>query len=130
MYNKPTHLQKYLDDVHKVDSFFGIHSLDEPNTNNLMFFTVALCGEAGEFANMVKKIVRNGVTGYKMNRLMEEMADMLIYFCKVLDVIGGDFDAAWNTKHDVLIKERDARLRDYTIENKPLIDDSMVGDND
>lgn len=127
MYNKPTYLQKYLDDVHRVDDFFNIH-LNEANTNNLMFFAVALCGEAGEFANVVKKIVRNGTTDFKMKMLLDEMADILIYFCKVLDVVGGDFDAAWDRKHNILIKERDDRLRSYTIENKPLIDDSMVGD--
>ncbi len=97
-----------------------------------MFFTVALCGEAGELANVVKKAVRNGATKERLAQIREELADVLIYFCKILDIVQGDFDAAWDYKHKVLATTRRERLGDYTIKNKRIRreDDDDYGDGE
>lgn len=49
-----------------------------PNrSNNLYYPTLGLCGEAGEFANLVKKMERDGV--FDVARAIEELGDVLWY---------------------------------------------------
>lgn len=79
--------------------------------HNLMQYTIALCGEAGEFANVVKKHVRSsdenaaGELVDARSKMLEELVDVQIYFTKLLLVLGCDaseFREAWDAKHQVL----------------------------
>jgi NTP pyrophosphatase (non-canonical NTP hydrolase) len=98
-------LQKYIDDVQELDRKFGLDTYPELTTDNLMFYTTALIGEAGEVANVVKKIVRDGESKELWQSLDFEMVDIMIYFIKFCIMTGIDFDTAWDKKHEEL-KER------------------------
>lgn len=112
-------LDKYKKDVRVLDCHMDIEHTIESTTDNLMFMTLALLGEAGELANVVKKIVRNGETEELWKQFDEELADVLIYFVKLLSIAKVDFDKAWDQKHNVLYYRQD-RLKKYTIKNRKL----------
>lgn len=95
-------LQKYIDDVQDLDKKFGLDTYPELTSDNLMFYTTALIGEAGEVANVVKKIVRDGESKELWESLDFEMVDIMIYFIKFLIMTGTDFDSAWEKKHEEL----------------------------
>jgi NTP pyrophosphatase (non-canonical NTP hydrolase) len=95
-------LAKYVHDVQELDKKFGLDTYPELTTDNLMFYTTALIGEAGEVANVVKKIVRDGESKELWESLDFEMVDIMIYFIKFCIMTGIDFDAAWNKKHEEL----------------------------
>lgn len=109
-------MSKYIADTDEIDKLMCLEHLSERNTNNLMFMTVALAGEAGEFANVVKKAVRNGVTEERIAQMGEELVDIVIYLCMLLKITGIDFDKAWDEKHQTL-KYRSDRLLKYNVEN-------------
>jgi NTP pyrophosphatase (non-canonical NTP hydrolase) len=69
---------------------------------NLGFIALALAGEAGEAANVVKKMWRDGVTPEKMDHLAEEMVDIVIYLCIMLDITNIDLYQAWTAKFNEL----------------------------
>ena len=82
-----SNLKKYEDDVEAIDKIMGIQSTNDCTTSNLMFFTLCMVGEAGELANVVKKMVRNGATKERWKDFEEELADVLIYFVKLISTI-------------------------------------------
>jgi NTP pyrophosphatase (non-canonical NTP hydrolase) len=56
-----------------------------PGAQDLGFTTLAMCGEAGEVANLVKKIVRGSITFEDVYlELPEEIIDVLIYLCNLM----------------------------------------------
>lgn len=62
-------------------------------------FTLGLIGEAGEVANLVKKVKRGDASWMEMTpRLGDEMADVLIYLCDLAEVLGVDLAAEWAKK--------------------------------
>ncbi len=83
----------------------------------LVFISNALCGEAGEFANIVKKIARNrlfkknieGATleNYK-EKLAEEITDVLIYCIIVGNILEIDLKEEFYKKQ----KKNEAKFRD------------------
>ncbi len=112
-------MKKYKMDVSDLDATMKIIHTQFPDTNNLMFMTLCMSGEAGELANIVKKIVRNGESEELWKKFEEEMVDVLIYFVKLLNIVPFDFDKAWDAKQRVLYG-REGRLRGYSIANKKL----------
>jgi NTP pyrophosphatase (non-canonical NTP hydrolase) len=72
----------------------------------LLELTVALSGELGEFANIVKSIARGdyGLEDAK-GRLSNELADVFIYVVKLADQLGIDLERAFLEKVE-LNKER------------------------
>jgi NTP pyrophosphatase (non-canonical NTP hydrolase) len=58
-----------------------------PKTKALEYLTLGLTGEAGEIANKVKKLIRDGadVEGYndKLNQIANELGDVL-WYCAML----------------------------------------------
>lgn len=69
--------------------------------NNLEYPTLGLAGEAGEVANIVKKIQRDNagvITGEVREKLRDELGDVLWYISACADELGLTLDeiAAYN----------------------------------
>lgn len=65
--------------------------LDGPE--KLRFMTLALCGEAGELANLIKKDWR-GDAGDRRQKIVEELADVANYAFMLAEGLGVDLPAA------------------------------------
>lgn len=77
---------------------------DEGNASELMYLTLGLAGESGEFADAVKKIIRvsgtkDGMAFAKLmhdtggkDRLMDELGDVLWYLVKLADFLDVSLD--------------------------------------
>lgn len=76
------------------DRWFG----DTGTTHNLAYMVLALCGEAGELANIVKKIERKSLNindAETRFRLMEESTDVLVYLLIIYRLLGVDPEKAY-----------------------------------
>jgi NTP pyrophosphatase (non-canonical NTP hydrolase) len=69
-----------------------------PGAQDLPTMVLAMCGEAGEVANLVKKIVRGSLTveeamdvdtmaDFEKDTLQEEVVDVLIYLCNIMGLL-------------------------------------------
>lgn len=71
-------------------------------TNDLPFMVLALCGEAGEVANLVKKIERGSHTRQELDAaLREEVVDVLIYLLIIADTLDLDLEAGYRIKRAI-----------------------------
>jgi NTP pyrophosphatase (non-canonical NTP hydrolase) len=64
--------------------------------DNLLYPTLGLCGEAGEVAEKVKKMVRDDagvLTGERRDALAKELGDVLWYLAQLATEAGLDLDA-------------------------------------
>jgi NTP pyrophosphatase (non-canonical NTP hydrolase) len=68
------------------------------------YFTIALAGEVGEMANLVKKEMRDGVD--KTEEITEEIADIVIYSYLLAEGLGKDLD----TMIDAKMKKNEAKF--------------------
>lgn len=95
-------LQKFQKDF---DNKIGFRNR-KGNLNDLAFDTIAISGEMGEFANLVKKKlrlksgrVRNDELGKNFNKeLSEELIDILIYLLKLSIVLNTDLEKEYFKK--------------------------------
>lgn len=85
-----------------------------PKAQDLSTMTLAMCGEAGEVANLVKKIVRGSLTteeamdygamsDIEKDTLQEEVVDVLIYLCNIMglsEFADINWQEIWETKRD------------------------------
>jgi len=65
------------------------------SSNNYLYPTLGLIGEAGEIANKVKKIIRddgNEITEKKRKELEDELGDVLWYMAQLATEIGLSLD--------------------------------------
>lgn len=64
--------------------------------NTMTINGLGIAGEAGECADLVKKIVGHGVTEYKdkpvLDALVDELGDVLWYIAAMCNTIGVDMD--------------------------------------
>jgi NTP pyrophosphatase (non-canonical NTP hydrolase) len=71
------------------DRLWAIHVAGSPHASDpardLEWTTLALCGEAGELANEVKKIARDDgvLTGERRGKCRSELADVVVYAAHV-----------------------------------------------
>lgn len=76
-------------------------------TEDLHFLSLALCGEAGELANLVKKEWRGDVDDENRvrwkNKVASELADIRIYLELLAKAAGIDLDEAVETKIEELL---------------------------
>lgn len=89
-------------DVIELNQRFGMTALDERSMKNIAYLSLALAGEAGELANIVKKIWRDGESEKLTKDLEKEIVDCYIYLVVLVNTLGMDFDAIWNQKHEEL----------------------------
>lgn len=69
------------------------------NADDLQHHVLGLCGEAGEVANIVKKIDRgDGDLESARKDLAEEVIDVVIYCMNIVAILGVDPDKVWNLK--------------------------------
>lgn len=59
-----------------------------PVIMGLVYTALGLVGEAGEYANKVKKLIRDGDKGPKTPELIAELGDILWYLSAACDEIG------------------------------------------
>jgi NTP pyrophosphatase (non-canonical NTP hydrolase) len=82
-----TKFQREFDKKHGWD---WSSSSQEDKIKNLQYGTIALAGEVGEFANTVKKILRefqvlNKISEKDYEKMKEELVDVFIYTIKLAD---------------------------------------------
>lgn len=81
--NEIINLQKAFDEEHS-SLFDWSNKITDDNLECLEFLTVALAGELGEFANIVKKIARGDFDiNEKRKDISEEVADIFAYILKI-----------------------------------------------
>jgi hypothetical protein len=88
----------------RVDSehwFPALHDGDTAGVPLFMHYTLGLAGEAGEVANVVKKLNRDGPTDDRMADLGAELADVLIYLLLLAGEVGIDLAGAYEAKRAV-----------------------------
>lgn len=76
----------------------------------LLYCTLGLCGESGEIAEKVKKIVRdsNGIVSDDTKRLLLlELGDVLWYVSNLCTELGGDFSAVAQGNLDKLFSRKE-----------------------
>jgi NTP pyrophosphatase (non-canonical NTP hydrolase) len=76
------------------------------------FLALALCGEAGELANMIKKRWRDGVD--LTEEIRDEIADIRVYLeliAKCFDVEGDKLDVRVASKLEKVVEKHKAKLR-------------------
>jgi NTP pyrophosphatase (non-canonical NTP hydrolase) len=91
-------LQAEFDRRHAGAASFYV-PISKENVQDLEHLVVCMLGELGEFANVVKKVVR-GDFDYDTSRpiLEEELADVFIYLMKIAGQSGIDLESAFLRK--------------------------------
>ena len=93
--------QNDFDKAHESRKPFFV-SIGENNLEDLEHLVVCLVGEVGEFANILKKVVR-GDLSFEAARpsLSEELADVFIYLVKIASQTDIDLEASFLKKLDI-----------------------------
>lgn len=74
----------------------------EELANNLPHMVLALCGECGELANLVKKLQRKDFNiDDKLDDIAEETVDVFIYLMNIAALIGLDMEKGYGTKRGI-----------------------------
>ena len=93
-------LQKEFDDSHE-SSFPWNAPVSQHNLGPLEYSAIALAGEVGEIANIVKKIVRGDSTLQdSCKAIMEESADVFAYLMKLCNQMNIDLERAYLDKRE------------------------------
>ena len=85
--------------------------------DRVRFMTLALCGEAGELANLVKKDWR-GDDGNRREKMIEELADCANYVFMLAEVLGV------NLPVEMLVKLKAVEQREAW--RRRIIEDPMI----
>jgi NTP pyrophosphatase (non-canonical NTP hydrolase) len=126
MYKQDNRLYWYSKFCEDIDERIG--ETNELSTGFLMLIGLAMVGEAGEAANVIKKIVRDGESSELWEALTVELVDVLIYIIKLIELGSLRFDHAWVSKHIELHKRIDeGKLKSY---REALRDLKGVSDSD
>lgn len=76
-----------------------------PNTaEDLGFLTIAMCGEIGEFANLIKKGMRGDFDiedEQYIRNLSIELIDIFIYLCNIAGVMNLDLGKMYQIKREI-----------------------------
>jgi len=82
-----------------------------PRERSLEYLSLGLCGEAGEVANKVKKIIRDEegvVTEIKALELVQELGDVLWYVAELAGHLGWDLEQVAIVNREKLRHRRQA----------------------
>lgn len=89
--------------VDEVGKFNRERNIQNPGVMwNVAYLALALNGEAGEVANAVKKIIRDGHSDAMLNNLREEIVDVCIYVAMLVEALNMNFDYEFQLKQAVL----------------------------
>lgn len=80
----------------------------------LNFLALAICGEAGELANLVKKAWRGDTVD--PNAIRDEVADIRIYLEHLTRLLGIDLDRACENKLDEVAGRLEVREREAAVD--------------
>lgn len=78
--------------------------------SNIIYPTLGLVGEAGEVANKVKKVVRDGggvITDERREQVLEELGDVLWYVAQLATELKADLAAIASNNIDKLYSRMD-----------------------
>lgn len=90
--------QKAFDEAHAT-KFEWAQQISAQQTQPLLYIALALAGEVGELANVVKKLERGDYDfAHAVPLLKEEIADVLIYLLKLAYQTDIDLEAAFLEK--------------------------------
>ena len=90
--------QREFDERH-ASKFEWSQRASSENTQPLLYVALALAGEIGELANVVKKLERGDITYEQaLVQAEDEAADVLIYLLKLSYQTGIDLEAAFINK--------------------------------
>jgi NTP pyrophosphatase (non-canonical NTP hydrolase) len=84
------------------ERWFGM-TMDEPSVRTLVHYSLSLCGEAGEFANIVKKVDRGSLdlnNAIVKHDLADELIDVLTYLLNIAGVLKVDLLKGYLAKRD------------------------------
>lgn len=96
-------LYSYMKDVVDKDFAFGIETFSKKGDINLVQdWTIAMLGEIGEVANVVKKLKRDGWEEKLIKDLGIEIVDVIIYAIELALCAGIDLDKCWDEKQKIL----------------------------
>lgn len=73
--------------------------------NNFIYPTLGLCGEAGEVAEKIKKVIRDEggkISAEKKQELVKELGDVLWYVSQIATELGLSLDEIANTNIEKL----------------------------
>lgn len=106
--------QKKFDSKH-AGNFKWNEMITDENVEMLEFLLVSLFGEAGETANIVKKIARGDFKiSDKKETLSEEITDIFIYLIKLVYQLDIDLEAEYFKK----MNKNEQRFERYETEEK------------
>src|SRR5436190_20432898 len=87
--------QRAFDEAH-ASRFEWAQTISADRTQPLQYIALALAGEVGELANVVKKLERGDFDyAHAMSLLQDEVADVLIYLLKLSYQADIDLEAAF-----------------------------------
>jgi NTP pyrophosphatase (non-canonical NTP hydrolase) len=84
------------------ERWFGM-TMDEPSVRTLVHYSLSMCGEAGEFANIVKKVDRGSLdlnNAIVKHDLADELVDVLTYLLNIAGVLKVDLLKGYLAKRD------------------------------
>lgn len=91
-------LQTEFDKRHAANKQFYV-PISSSNPQDLEHLVVCMLGELGEFANVLKKVVRGDLSYEQAEpQLHEELTDLFIYLMKVAGQSGVDLEARYLEK--------------------------------
>ena len=103
-------LQRKFDEEHFPrfwKDFWKKKPSDKELLDKLLHLTIALVGECGEFANVVKKIDREfehqgeKISEEKLQKLKEELVDILIYVLIIANVLNMNLEEEYLRKRKI-----------------------------
>lgn len=107
--SKIIELQRDFDKQHK-SNFKWSEGISQSNLEMLQFLTIALMGEAGEFSNIIKKIIRGDkLLDQSLQEISSELADIFIYTIKLSYQLDIDLEKAFIDK----LSENELRFEKY-----------------
>ncbi len=91
----------------------------EKMIKRLEYGTIAMTGEMGEFANIVKKVIRDReanipIDSKMFDYLREELVDVFIYVMLMSVSLGMDLESGWKAKK----AKNEERFKRYEVEKK------------
>lgn len=90
----------HIADIQKREWDDKTHYFPE-HKDSLLYYATALAGEVGETCNVIKKYDRGSLDyGELVEKLYDELPDILIYLVMLAEKEGIDLEAAYETKKE------------------------------